>query len=87
MFQSRCSCPHIHLSALLQNNAIKTSKYNILTFLPLNLFEQFRRLANAYFLFLMILQVDISFSGAVIEVSIVLDIYVQLYPEKGLIQL
>ncbi|XP_056875092.1 phospholipid-transporting ATPase ID [Takifugu flavidus] len=39
------------------NNAIKTSKYNLLSFLPLNLFEQFRRLANAYFLFLLILQV------------------------------
>uniref|UniRef100_A0A8D3BV50 Phospholipid-transporting ATPase n=1 Tax=Scophthalmus maximus TaxID=52904 RepID=A0A8D3BV50_SCOMX len=38
------------------NNAIKTSKYNLLTFLPLNLFEQFRRLANAYFLFLLFLQ-------------------------------
>lgn len=89
MFHSlqHCSCPHIGLSALLQNNAIKTSKYNILTFLPLNLFEQFRRLANAYFLFLMILQVDISFSGAVMEVNIVLDIYVQSYQEKDLIQL
>ncbi|KAM4532182.1 phospholipid-transporting ATPase ID-like [Fundulus diaphanus] len=38
------------------NNAIRTSKYNIFTFLPLNLFEQFRRLANAYFLFLLLLQ-------------------------------
>ncbi|XP_047424894.1 phospholipid-transporting ATPase ID-like [Mugil cephalus] len=38
------------------NNAIKTSKYNIITFLPLNLFEQFRRLANAYFFFLFCLQ-------------------------------
>ncbi|XP_039615081.1 phospholipid-transporting ATPase ID-like isoform X2 [Polypterus senegalus] len=37
-------------------NAIKTSKYNIITFLPLNLFEQFQRIANAYFLFLLILQ-------------------------------
>lgn len=43
--------------SVLQNNTIKTSKYNIITFLPLNLFEQLRRLANAYFLFLMILQV------------------------------
>lgn len=42
---------------VFQNNAIKTSKYNLLTFLPLNLFEQFRRLANAYFLFLLVLQV------------------------------
>lgn len=33
-----------------------TSKYNIITFLPKNLFEQFQRLANAYFLFLLILQ-------------------------------
>ncbi|KAG6939693.1 putative ATPase phospholipid transporting 8B4 (putative), partial [Chelydra serpentina] len=39
-----------------QNNRIKTSKYNILTFLPVNLFEQFQRVANAYFLFLLILQ-------------------------------
>ncbi|XP_067412224.1 probable phospholipid-transporting ATPase IM [Emydura macquarii macquarii] len=38
------------------NNRIKTSKYNILTFLPINLFEQFQRVANAYFLFLLILQ-------------------------------
>lgn len=41
----------------LQSNSIKTSKYNFFTFLPLNLFEQFQRIANAYFLFLLILQV------------------------------
>ncbi|XP_028940310.1 phospholipid-transporting ATPase ID, partial [Antrostomus carolinensis] len=39
-----------------KNNSIKTSKYNFFTFLPLNLFEQFQRIANAYFLFLLILQ-------------------------------
>ncbi|KJE89012.1 ATPase [Capsaspora owczarzaki ATCC 30864] len=37
-------------------NHIVTSKYTILTFIPVNLFEQFRRVANAYFLFLLILQ-------------------------------
>ncbi|KAM4707629.1 phospholipid-transporting ATPase IC-like [Discoglossus pictus] len=37
-------------------NAIKTYKYDIFTFLPLNLFEQFTRAANAYFLLLLILQ-------------------------------
>ncbi|KAM4877981.1 phospholipid-transporting ATPase FetA-like [Thomomys bottae] len=37
-------------------NAIKTSKYNVFSFLPLNLFEQFQRLANAYFLILLLLQ-------------------------------
>ena len=41
-----------------QNNHIKTSKYTALTFLPLNLFEQFQRLANFYFLCLLILQVS-----------------------------
>lgn len=41
----------------LQVNAIKTYKYNVLTFIPLNLFEQFKRAANLYFLALLILQV------------------------------
>lgn len=41
----------------LQDNRIKTSKYNVFTFLPLNLFEQFQRVANAYFLVLLILEV------------------------------
>ncbi|XP_077398687.1 phospholipid-transporting ATPase ID-like [Vanacampus margaritifer] len=45
-----------NLSYRYPNNAIKTSKYNIFTFLPLNLFEQFRRLANCFFLFLFTLQ-------------------------------
>ncbi len=43
-----------------QDNYIKTSKYTVLTFLPKNLFEQFQRLANAYFLFLLILQVNLD---------------------------
>uniref|UniRef100_A0A8D0HHY1 ATPase phospholipid transporting 8B3 n=1 Tax=Sphenodon punctatus TaxID=8508 RepID=A0A8D0HHY1_SPHPU len=38
------------------DNAIKTAKYNILTFLPLNLYEQFQRTANLYFLFCILLQ-------------------------------
>ncbi|GMR45633.1 hypothetical protein PMAYCL1PPCAC_15828, partial [Pristionchus mayeri] len=38
------------------NNIIKTSKYNLLTFIPVNLFEQFQRIANAYFLILLVLQ-------------------------------
>ncbi|XP_063066751.1 phospholipid-transporting ATPase IC [Engraulis encrasicolus] len=38
-------------------NAIRTYKYNVLTFLPLNLYEQFKRAANLYFLALLILQI------------------------------
>ena len=42
-----------------QNNFICTYKYNIITFLPKNMFEQFQRIANAYFFVLLILQVYI----------------------------
>uniref|UniRef100_A0A8C7FWE5 Phospholipid-transporting ATPase n=1 Tax=Oncorhynchus kisutch TaxID=8019 RepID=A0A8C7FWE5_ONCKI len=38
------------------DNHIRTCKYNVFTFLPINLFEQFQRAANAYFLVLLILQ-------------------------------
>ncbi|XP_029405748.2 phospholipid-transporting ATPase ID isoform X4 [Bactrocera dorsalis] len=38
------------------DNFIKTSKYTLLTFLPFNLLEQFQRLANFYFLCLLVLQ-------------------------------
>ena len=37
------------------SNAISTTKYTILTFLPKNLFEQFHRYANIYFLVIVIL--------------------------------
>ncbi|KAL4631216.1 putative phospholipid-transporting ATPase VB isoform X1 [Arapaima gigas] len=36
-------------------NKIQTTKYTLLSFLPKNLFHQFHRLANLYFLFLVIL--------------------------------
>lgn len=52
-FHDPPSCP-VHPP---QSNCIKTSKYNIITFLPVNLFEQFQEVANTYFLFLLILQV------------------------------
>lgn len=37
------------------SNAIRTTKYTILNFLPKNLFEQFHRWANIYFLFIALL--------------------------------
>uniref|UniRef100_A0A8C5HB18 Phospholipid-transporting ATPase n=1 Tax=Gouania willdenowi TaxID=441366 RepID=A0A8C5HB18_GOUWI len=40
----------------INGNAIRTYKYNVLTFIPLNLYEQFKRAANLYFLALLILQ-------------------------------
>ncbi|KAL0969642.1 hypothetical protein UPYG_G00230200 [Umbra pygmaea] len=38
-----------------QGNSIRTTKYSLLTFIPMNLFQQFHRLANLYFLFLVML--------------------------------
>ena len=37
-------------------NRIRTSKYTLVTFIPKNLYEQFRGIANFYFLSLVILQ-------------------------------
>ncbi|KAJ2644722.1 phospholipid transporting ATPase [Coemansia sp. RSA 1694] len=37
-------------------NQIRTAKYTVVSFVPKNLFEQFRRAANMYFLFLLVLQ-------------------------------
>ncbi|XP_008173119.2 phospholipid-transporting ATPase ID-like isoform X1 [Chrysemys picta bellii] len=61
------------------NNSIKTSKYNFFTFLPLNLFEQFQRIANAYFLFLLILQLipqvsSLSWFTTVVPLVLVLTV-------------
>ncbi|KNE65371.1 phospholipid-translocating P-type ATPase, flippase [Allomyces macrogynus ATCC 38327] len=38
------------------SNEVVTSKYSLLSFIPKNFFEQFRRLANQFFLLLIILQ-------------------------------
>ena len=44
-----------HPNASYANNFIRTTKYTVLTFLPKNLFEQFHRFANLYFLFIVLL--------------------------------
>uniref|UniRef100_A0A8C0BU16 Phospholipid-transporting ATPase n=1 Tax=Buteo japonicus TaxID=224669 RepID=A0A8C0BU16_9AVES len=58
---------------------IKTSKYNIITFLPVNLFEQFQEVANTYFLFLLILQLipqisSLSWFTTIVPLVLVLTI-------------
>ncbi|XP_061881093.1 phospholipid-transporting ATPase ID-like [Entelurus aequoreus] len=68
-----------NISFKYATNAIKTSKYNFFTFLPLNLFEQFQRIANAYFLFLLVLQVipeisSLSWFTTVVPLVLVLSV-------------
>lgn len=47
-----CNEPQLHKTKPYNygNNSISTTKYNAVTFMPKALFEQFRRVANLYFL-------------------------------------
>ncbi|KAL4451006.1 hypothetical protein ABPG74_021328, partial [Tetrahymena malaccensis] len=47
------------------NNSISTTKYTLFTFIPINLVEQFSKLANVYFLFIGMMQMinEISISN------------------------
>ena len=38
------------------DNYVKTSKYNLINFLPLNLLKQFRQMANLYFLLIVVME-------------------------------
>ena len=63
---------------LYQYNKIRTNKYHLITFIPVNLFHQFSRLANFYFLIvILLLQFDwapISATAAIIPLVIVIGI-------------
>lgn len=44
-----------HPNGVFTGNKIRTSKYTLLSFIPKNLFEQFHRVANLYFIFIVLL--------------------------------
>lgn len=50
-------------------NKVRTSKYTLVTFLPRNLFEQFHRVANIYFLGLVILQLFPIFGATTPQIA------------------
>ncbi|RXN06774.1 putative phospholipid-transporting ATPase VD isoform X1 [Labeo rohita] len=55
---SRCGplqAEYHNFSKGFQNNSIRTTKYTLISFIPMNLFQQFHRAANLYFLFLVLL--------------------------------
>jgi hypothetical protein len=47
---------HLHNTTKYVSNQITTARYNLFTFLPIQLFEQFKKAANVYFLFIGLLQ-------------------------------
>lgn len=41
---------------MYKNNQVSTAKYNLFTFFPKNIFYQFTKMANFYFLMMMVLE-------------------------------
>ena len=62
------------------SNAIRTSKYTILNFVPINLFEQFTKMANFYFLLMFFLELvpNIGTSGGAVTTLMPLTFVVGL---------
>ncbi|KAL0447089.1 UNVERIFIED_CONTAM: Phospholipid-transporting ATPase 3 [Sesamum latifolium] len=50
-----CNDREANALARFKGNSVSTTKYDVITFLPKGLFEQFRRVANLYFLMISIL--------------------------------
>ncbi|KAF5370921.1 hypothetical protein D9615_009819 [Tricholomella constricta] len=51
-------------------NKVRTTKYTIITFVPKNLYEQFRRVANLFFLSLVVLQLFPVFGAAAGSIAV-----------------
>lgn len=66
------------------DNSIKTSKYNTLNFIPVNLFVQFSKVANLYFLIIGIMQMmpSISVSGGFPVIFVPLSIVIGVSATK-----
>ncbi|XP_038554978.1 phospholipid-transporting ATPase 11C isoform X1 [Micropterus salmoides] len=55
-----CSANEVFIPPKFCDNRIVSSKYTVWNFLPKNLFEQFRRIANFYFLIIFLVQVIVD---------------------------
>lgn len=65
-----------HPNKAYADNAIRTSKYTPLSFIPKNLLEQFHRFANLYFLFIVLLNWIPAVSAFGKEVAMIPVIFV-----------
>ena len=65
-----------HPNQAYSDNAIRTSKYTPLSFIPKNLLEQFHRFANLYFLFIVLLNWIPAISAFGKEVAMIPVIFV-----------
>jgi phospholipid-translocating ATPase len=65
-----------HPNRAYTDNAIRTSKYTPLSFIPKNLLEQFHRFANLYFLFIVLLNWIPAVSAFGKEVAMIPVIFV-----------
>lgn len=65
-----------HPSRKYADNAIRTSKYTWLSFIPKNLLEQFHRFANLYFLFIVLLNWIPTISAFGKEVAMIPVVFV-----------
>jgi magnesium-transporting ATPase (P-type) len=73
---------------VFRSNKIHTAKYTVLTFLPKNLFFQFTKLANLYFLLMMVFQTipQISISGGLPTILLPLGFVVLTVMVKDIIE-
>lgn len=66
----RAATAHKKNAPRAANNRIKSTKYTVITFLPQNLLEQFRRIANFYFLVMVVISSLIGEFGALGSCSV-----------------
>lgn len=78
----------IHDHRIYKTNLISTCKYNALTFIPKNMFIQFKKLANVYFLIVAVLQSipEISNSDGIPNILLPLSLVVLVSAVRDLVE-
>ncbi|CAG9312635.1 unnamed protein product [Blepharisma stoltei] len=65
-------------SSVYPSNEIRSSRYNFWTFLPLNLFDQFMRPSNIWFLYVSLLEILVLSDGSVYSYSTIIPLVILL---------